>query len=369
MSRFIEKAETYSLDVIPLRGAVIFPGIQTGFELGESKLLDICEKANKSDDELFFVCQKDPTVTEPDADGLYRVGTVAKVKQFLRMPDGSARIIADGITRATVISYMTRHSDGVLRADVLGKSVYAEEDGGVRAEAMVREAQDLLEEFAKYMPKLSGELIASAKTINTPGLLADYITCHVLVNFADKQEILEIFDPVKRIDTLLVMMERELEILDTELDIHKRVHSKIEQNQREYYLREQMKIIRDELDMAGDPDSEIEEYYDKIDALKLAPEIEEKLYKEIKKLTKLPFGSAEGSVIKSYLDVCLEFPWKKITKDRVDIEAASKILERDHDGLEKVKQRILEFLAVKQLNPDVKNQILCLVGPPGTGKT
>jgi len=370
MSRFIEKAESFSLDVVTLRGVVIYPGIQTGFELNEAKLIDICEKANKNESEVFFVCQKDPTVTEPDTEGLYRVGTVAKIKQFLKLPDGSARVIADGECRASVISYMTRHDNGTLRAEVLGKNVYAEENGGVKGEALVRDAQDSLEEFAKFMPKLSNELIITAKTINTPGLLSDYIACHVLMNFEDKQELLEIFDPVARLEKLLVMMEKELDILDTEMDIHQKVHAKLEQNQREYYLREQLKVIQGELDMAaGDPDGDIEEYYEKIEALKLAPEIEEKLLKEVKKLTKLPFGSAESSVIKSYLDVCLEFPWKKLTKDRVDIEAASKILEKDHDGLEKVKQRILEFLAVKQLNPDVKNQILCLVGPPGTGKT
>ncbi|MBR4292409.1 MAG: LON peptidase substrate-binding domain-containing protein, partial [Clostridia bacterium] len=161
MSRFIEKAESYTLDVIPIRGVVIFPGIQTGFELGDSKLIDICEKANKNEEQLFFVCQKDPTATEPAPDGLYRVGTVAKIKQFLRLPDGNARMIADGETRATVTSYMVRHSDGLLRADVLAKSVYAEENGGVKGEALVREAQDMLEEFSKYMPKLSPEMFTS----------------------------------------------------------------------------------------------------------------------------------------------------------------------------------------------------------------
>ena len=199
MSRYIEKAESFTLDVIPLRGVVIFPGIQTGFELGESKLLDICEKAQKNDQQLFFVCQKDASATDPDSEGLFRVGTIAKVKQFLRLPDGSARLVADGESRATVTSYMTKHSDGNLRAEVLSKVVYAEEDTSVKGEALVREAQDLLEEFSKYMPKLSAEMLTTAKTINTPGLLADYISCHVLIRFEDKQEVLEVFDPVKRI--------------------------------------------------------------------------------------------------------------------------------------------------------------------------
>ena len=209
------------------------------------------------------------------------------------------------------------------------------------------------------MPSLSAELVMAAKAIKNPGLLADFIAAHILVQLEDKQAILEIFEPMARIDQLILLLEKETDLLDCEFNIHKQVRARLNRNQREYYLREQIRTIQDELGEGGD--GEIDEYDRRIREAKLPKEIEEKLLKENDRMAKTPFGSAEATVLRNYLDTCLELPWNKKTKDRVDVVAAKKILDADHDGLEKVKERILEFLAVRKLNPEIKNQIICLV--------
>jgi len=215
---------------------------------------------------------------------------------------------------------------------------------------------------------LSEDIRISVKTIKALGYLADYIACNLFTAFEDKQDILNEFDPFKRLERVNLIMEKETRILETELSLHKKVVAKLESHQREHYLREQMRVIQNELGY-GDGDNEIEEYLDAIREKNLPEEVEAKLIKEVYKLQKMPFGSAESAVIRSYLDTCIELPWTKATKDRLDTVYARKILDRDHDGLEKVKERIIEYLSVKQLNPELKNQIICLVGPPGTGKT
>lgn len=217
------------------------------------------------------------------------------------------------------------------------------------------------------MPSLSSELVMAAKAIKNPGLLADFIAAHILVQLEDKLAILEIFEPMIRIDQLILLLEKETDLLDCEYNIHKQVRARLNKNQRDYYLREQIRTIQDELGEGGD--GEIDEYDRRIREAKLPPEIEEKLLKENERMAKTPFGSAEATVLRNYLDTCLDLPWNKKSKDRVDVGAAKKILDADHDGLDKVKERILEFMAVRKLNPDIKNQIICLVGPPGTGKT
>ena len=208
-------------------------------------------------------------------------------------------------------------------------------------------------------------MLSAASGIKTPALLADFIAANMLVKFTDKQQVLECFDPEKRIELLIALLNEETDLLSLEMDIHKRVRSNLNQNQKEYYLREQVRVIKNEL---GDGD-DADEYFDKIMAAKLPDEVREKLLKENDRMAKTPFGSAEATVARSYLDTCLEIPWCVSTKDRINIATAKRILNSDHDGLEKVKERIIEYLAVKQLNPQLGNQILCLVGPPGVGKT
>ncbi|OLA62810.1 MAG: endopeptidase La, partial [Firmicutes bacterium CAG:272_52_7] len=257
-----------------------------------------------------------------------------------------------------------------ITADVIGKDLRLADKNSVKAEALVAEMRNTFDSFSKLTPKPSNELVTAIKSLSDPGLLADFIAGSVLMNYVDKQMVLEEFDPMRRAELVCLLMERESDILRTEMNIHKKVRAQLDANQRDYYLKEQLRAIRDELgENEEEEDEEIVEYNSKIAAANLPDEVREKLVKEVKKLAKTPYTSAESSVMRNYLDLCLELPWGVKSKDRIDVAAAKKILDEDHDGLDRVKERILEFIAVKQLNPELKNQILCLVGPPGTGKT
>lgn len=366
MPQYIEKVEKYKLPVIPLRGIVAFPAISLSFEISNEKTIKTCETADKLDSKIFLVTQKDAALDDPTENDLYDIGVIGKIKQYVKLPEGNVRIIVEGISRAQVTEYIT--DENIITADLISKLIYVDNNGGLKGTALMHEVQTVFEKFSSYLPKLSNEIIMAVQSIKSPDLLSDFIACNILISIQDKQLALNEFDPLKRLELLAVLMESEMDILSEEMKIHKRVRSQIDRNQREYYLREQLKVIQSELGYS-DNDSEIDEYYNKIYMAQLPEEIEAKLIKELRKLAKMPFNSAENSVIKNYLDICLELPWTKSSKDRIDIKAASKILEQDHDGLEKIKERILEFLAVKQLNPSINNQILCLVGPPGTGKT
>ncbi len=367
MPRYIEKIEKLTLPVVPLRGLVAFPALPLNFELVRDISISACNAAADADMYIFLVAQKDIDVEVPEAKDLYTVGTVAKIRQTLKTGDGHMRVIAEGMSRATVSSYMLM--DGYMKADILAKTVSLDKamGGDVRTEATIAEALDALEEMVKLAPAVSDDLLMTARALKNPGLLADFVAANVLVRIEDKQAILEVFEPLKRLEKLAVLLDSETELLHTEALIHQKVREQIDENQRDYYLREQMKVIQGELGM--DTGDEVEEYYSKIEALKLPKEIEEKLLKEVARLNKTQYGSPEASVLRTYLDTCLEIPWTKLSKDRADVAAAKKILDADHDGLEKVKDRILEFIAVRQLSPELKSQILCFVGPPGIGKT
>lgn len=363
----MEKIDKYTLPVVPMRGIVAFPVIPINFEISRDFSINSCEEANKNDGLVFLVAQKDIGVEKPTENDLYTIGTVAKIKQFLKLPEGNARVIAEGICRAQITDL--RIDGSSYTADVLGKTIMVADDGGVKGEALVREVNTVFENFAKNLPKISTELMLTVKSLKSPGLLADFIACNLLINYDDKQQILEIYEPLRRVETLAVILEKETDVLNTEMMIRRKVRSQIEENQHEYYLKEQLKAIQSELGYGSEGDAEIDEYLEKIEKAALPKEVEEKLVKEVKKMAKTPYNSAESGVLRNYLDTCLEIPWTKKTKDRVDIDAARKILDRDHDGLKDVKDRILEYLAVKKLNPELKNQIICLVGPPGVGKT
>ena len=364
MRKYIEKIEQLTLPVIALRGIVAFPGVTLSFECENGESIKAAEAAFETDS-MVLLCSAKDLSDEQDPRKLFKVGTVAKIKQSVKTPEGNMRIIAEGYTRASV-SEFRRFAD-YLCADAISKVVAMSDEDSLRSEAYMRAMLSEVEALVKLLPSVSDDVLMTARSIKTPALLADFIASNILVKYEDKQKILECFEPVKRIEILIALLESEAEMLEYELNIHKKVRENLGRNQKEYYLREQIRVIQDEL---GDgADSEIEEYHKKISSAKLPDEISEKLHKETDRLAKVPFGSAESSVIRSYLDVCLELPWSASTKDRVNVSAAKKILDADHDGMEKIKERILEFLAVKQLNPELKNQIICLVGPPGVGKT
>lgn len=365
MPRYIEKVESLTLPVIPLRGVVAFPSIPVNFELEREISKKACQAALASNMLVFLLTQKDTAVDEPSDNDFYKTGCVAQIKQTLtKNQDGNIRVIAEGYCRAEVVK-LKRDKD-YITADVLSKTLTAETGVlDIRSEALINESLNTLEEVLQFHPTISGDYMTTASSISNPGLLADFIASSVFVRYQDKAAVLEMFDPLKRLEKTIVLMESEMKLLRTEVDIQRKVKEAIDENQRDYYLREQLKAIESELGIDEDAD----ELQKKMAKMTLPEEVREKLEKEIGKLAKAPTGSPEAAVIRNYIETCLDIPWNKKTHDRVDIEAAKKILDADHDGLTKIKERILEYLAVKQLNPELKNQILCFVGPPGVGKT
>lgn len=360
-----EKIENMSLPVLPLRGTVAFPAVTVNFECNDKISAAAANAATDTDSYVLLLTQKKSSEDPYDLKNLYSVGTVAKIRQSIKSPDGTPRIVADGLCRAE-IKDIKPFADYML-ADAICKKITVGENLGIKTQAMELTALELLDKMTSYITASSDEIRLRASGIKNPGLLADFIASNVFVKYEDKQEILEIFDPIKRLKRLLDIMGKEIVLLECEKDIHSAVKDRLNRNQREYYLREEMKVIQDEL--GGTDMTDTDDYYDKIMNAKLPEEVKERLLKENNRLAKTPFGSAEAGVMRSYLDTCLEIPWTERTVDKLNIKAAKKVLDADHDGLDKVKERILEFLAVKQLNPELKNQMLCLVGPPGVGKT
>ncbi len=368
MQKYIEKAEALCLPAVVLRGIIPFPSIPLSFELTDEKVAAACEDAEKGDGLIFLVSQSDLSDNEPKPDALFRVGCAAEIKQTVRLPEGNLKVFATPYCRASVAEY--RYDGRRLYADLMCKVIQAEGDGGIKGEALIMEINRSFDEFSSFMPKTSPELTVALRAIKNPGMLSDFVACNVLLNFLDKQKVLEEFEPLKRAELVCLLMEKECKVLRAEMKIHKKVRERLDRNQRDYYLKEQLKAIKEELgENDEEEDEEIAEYNDKIAKANLPESVREKLVKEVKKLAKMPYTSAESSVMRNYLDLCLELPWGNKSKDRIDVNAAKKILDDDHNGLTKVKERILEFIAVKQMNPELKNQILCLVGPPGTGKT
>ena len=364
MSRYIEKVENMTLPAIPMRGLVIFPGVPTSFEINSKRSVAAMKAAAMYGGNVFLSCVKnmDAPTEKPE---MFKMGVVARVKQSLKLPDGNYRLLVEGLTRAE-ISEIVRDEE-YITVNVLSKSVFVPENGGIKGQALVAEALSAFQEYIKHMPKLSTEVVVSVQAITDPGILADFIAANVLFRYEDKQAVLEESDPLIRIERLIVILEKEKEILALKSDLHEKVRERLGENQREYFLKEQLKLIHDELGMTGDPDDD--GFTERIKKSAFDDEVKERLLKEAAKLSKMPFGSSESSVIRNFLDTILELPTGIFTKDVFSVEKARKILDEDHNGMEKVKERILEYVAVKQLNPELKGQVICLVGPPGVGKS
>ncbi len=373
---YIEKVEQVTLPVISLRGLVLYPNVPTSFELSRKASVLAMQAASSFGGNVFMTAQKDLKIPSPTLENVEAVGCITKIRQATKLPNGNYRIIAEGIERGEIIEKL--QDKPYLRAVVLSKTVELRDNGGIRGEALVREIRSKFEEMLALMPKLSSELIAAIQSITSPGLLADFIAANLLHNIADKQAVLEAIDPLKRLELLSVILERELEVLKNELEIHAKVKDRLDKNQREYYLREQLKVIQSELGFG-------EEYYDEdgeqvpeddtgsiISSIKKSAcpdDVKKALVKEALKLSKMPPISSESAVLREYIDTVVSLPWGSKTKDCFDVAKAKKILDQDHDALTKVKDRILEYISVKQLAPELKGQILLLVGPPGVGKT
>ena len=379
MSRFIEKLEKVTLPTVALRGFVLFPMFSSSFEVSNTVASKALEAASLYNNRLFIVSHIDASKEENDINNLYKVGVVVKLKQTLKMPGtGTVRVLVEGVCRGESIEYTD--TDGYIMAELYQKNITLADKGGIKGEALISRAVSVFADYIKFIPKLAGEIVAGVQTITDPGALADFIAANVLVKYPMKQQILAEFNPLRRIELLCDLMERELEVMVLENQISKKTKKNIDKNQREYYLREQLKVIHDEIanihgnhsesDGEGEEDDyELSEMERLIRKANPPAEVKAKLEKELGRLSKMSFGSPEATVIRNYIEVCCEIPWDKKTKDRLDIKKAREILDADHDGLEKVKERIIEFLVVKQLSPNLKGQIICLVGPPGVGKT
>ena len=366
MSNYIEKAENLTLPVVVLHNTVAFPSVKLSLEITDAGSIAAVEAACETNSFVLLVTSRDTLPNEtPIIERLFTVGTVAKIKQTVKTPDQTLNIVAEGFSRASVTSY-TFFADYLI-ADAICKTISMTDDGGLRGEALIREAIGAVEKVLKFLPSISPHILLAMKNLKSPGLVADFIASNILMRYIDKQEILEHFDPLERLEKVAILLEREETVLACEYEVHSRVKERIGRSQKEHYLREQLHVIEEELGEGAE--SETATYHKMITEAKLPDEIREKLLRENEKVDRMPFGSAEASVIRNYIDTCLALPWGKTTKDCVNVAKAKKILDADHDGLEKVKERILEYLAVKQLSPDLKNQIICLIGPPGVGKT
>ena len=354
------------LPLIPLRGVVAFPAVQLNIEIARpSSLKAFTAAATMNDAKIILAAQKDISVESPEEKDLYKIGVLAEIKHVVKNPHGTLSVVFEGIARAKIAS--VTEENGFLTADVTLKEESKTQIISSTIEALMHEVKNRLKSLKDIHPTFTDDMRLAAEAITDPGYLADFVASAAVIDYKNKQSVLEVTLPKTRLEKLLVALEEESMLLECEHSIQMQVREKIDRNQKDYFLREQIKAIQSEL--GDDDDDEIKEYEDKINAASIPDEIREKLFKELGKLAKTPFGAAEGTVIRTYLDTCLDFPFSKKTTDTVTVEEARKILDADHDGLQKVKERILEFVAVKQFSPDVKNQIICLVGPPGVGKT
>ena len=353
------------MPVLALRGLAIFPDQTVHFDVGRVKSALALEAAMKADQTLLLVPQKNIMDDDPDLSGLYPIGTVVKVKQVLKAQGENIRVLVDGICRAKIAELTQNEPYLAGKVESVAEITAAD---NLKVRALRREANTLYGSYMEMMEHPVRTVQLRMLASDSTGFIADTIAQNSGIDYPEKVKLLCQLNPVRRLEMALKMLQQEMQMLRLETDIQERTRAHIDQEQRDYYLREQMKAIREELG-EGDDYSEFAEYEKGILLLNLPEDIENKLMKDLQRLKKQPFGSAEASVLRNYLDTVLELPWNTSTKERIDVETARKILEKDHFGLEKVKERILETIAVRQVAPEMPPQILCLVGPPGVGKT
>lgn len=358
------------LPIIPLRGIVVFPKMVLHFDVGRKKSIKALQKAMDDDQKVFLVCQKDASVDEPNIDDMYDVGVICTIRQMMRIPGSeNMRVVVEGDERATLYSLTSvkPYIGGLV--EIAGDNNSNLEISDDEDKAYQRIIKREFERYASLMPKISNEVIAKVISIKNSGELADFVCSNTFLDYYEKQDVLSALDPSERICQLVVYLKKENNALEIESEIQEKVQNEIDKSQREYYLREEMKVISEALGESDNPLEEAEEYKSKVSALKCSDDIKEKLLKECDKLAKMPSGSHEGTVERNYLDKCLEIPFGKYTKDSINLEKSRKILDKEHYGLDKVKERIVDSLAVYKRNPEFNGQILCLAGPPGVGKT
>ena len=357
------------MPTVALRGLVVFPGMGVTFDVGRTRSLQAIKAAMADDQKIFLVAQKDVRDDEPDIDRLFKIGTVAKISHILRLPNSdTVRVSVDGLSRASLVDML--QSEPYLITDVkLRREPAIRPDDKDYATALVRQTKDYFEDYAEVVPQMPAEIILDVLEKNDPGELADYIGSNIMLEYKKRQQILNEINPLKRLEKVCCMLANEGDLMKIENEINQRVQENIDKSQREYYLNEQMKVISEELNDGLSPQAECDEFREKIKALGLDEKSENKLLKECARLEKMSSTSPEATVIRVYLETCLELPWHKYSTDKLDLVHARKVLDRDHYGLEKVKERIIEALAVRKLSDGCYGQTLCLAGPPGVGKT
>ncbi len=367
MTKEWEVLHTTTMPVIALRGLTVFPNVLIHFEVSRDISIKALETAMSAGSPIFLVGQKDIGVEQPELGDLYQIGTISNIRQILRMPGDNVRVMVEGQSRGRMIQLLRTEPN--LEAEV--QEIPVQEvpaRSSAKTEALMRATYDLFQQYAELAPKLSPDLLIHVLASQDPGHIADYIAQNIPMRNSDKQTILEELRPNKRLEKLHKLLEREVEILALDSEIQNKAREQMADHQRDYFLREQLKAIQNELG-EGEGADEMEEYRQKIAKADLPDQVREKLTKELGRLAKQSYGSSEGTVLRNYLDVCLELPWGVKTKEKISVAGVRKALDQDHYGLEKVKERILEFVAVKQLAPELKGQVICLVGPPGVGKT
>ena len=359
--------EMMELPMIPLRGLSVFPNMVLHFDIGREKSINALEKAMVMNQHIFLASQKDDNTDLPTPDDFYHIGTVGKIKQMLKLPGDSIRVLVEGVCRGEIEEVMFEVPYFKCRIRKIEEPVYPADDA--EAEALMRTVLSNFDEYININRNLAPEIFATVVTIEDPGRMADMIASHLEIKLEDKQILLETLDPKERLEKLNSILTKEIEILNIEQDISSKVKSQIIKNQREYYLREQMRAIQEELGVAEDVEDEVAGFMEKLDSLELEEKTRDKVEKEINRFSKMQPSSAEANVSRNYIETILSLPWNTESEDNIDLNKAEEILNEDHYGLDKVKERVLEYLAVMQLSRGLKGPILCLVGPPGVGKT
>lgn len=367
MNSYIDLNNFEDIPVVPLRGLVVYPNMNLHFDVGRKKSIAALNEAMDTHQMIFLVSQIDSTIEDPTERDVFEVGVICKIKQMIKIPNSSnLRVIVEGVSRASIV---TMYTEGDHFNAVVDRAPIYDVEESPENSAYIRAVKKEYEIYASMFKKISNEVVAKIVCCENIDELTDYICENSFFSFSDKQAMLEEFNPEERIKKLVVLLKKETASLEIEAEIQEKLQKEIDKSQREYYLREEMKVISDELGDSETPVEEADEYKAKVNNLKCTDEIKTKLLKECDKLVKMPSGSHEGTVVRTYLDKCLEIPFGKYSKDRINLEKSRKILDADHYGLDKVKTRIIESLAVLKRNPEYNGQIICLYGPPGVGKT
>ncbi len=362
----IDKQNNITLPVLPLRGLVIFPKMLIHFDVGRKKSITAINRAMKNNQLIFITAQKDASENDPSIIDLYSTGVVAKVVQVLKQPENTTRVVIEGQYRAVISTPVFDEKCHIAEV----KPIMEEESHfTARDSALMRTVKHEFEKYMEVSPKMPSDIIFKVALCKRPGELADFIISNIILDYHVKQSILETFSETERLESVLDILVNENFVLRIEEEISQKARQRIDESQREYFLREQKKVIEEELGEDDNPIAEAEIYMDKIDQLDLDDKSADTLYKECRKLMKMPYGSQEAAVIRTYLDIVIDLPWNKSTKDKIVITKVRRELNKSHYGLEKIKDRIIEQLAVRVLNKKQKGQIICLAGPPGVGKT